>query len=81
MNKINEKEIVDIFSLIRKYLKSLSEDVESEYINNEKYSRKVRVHKWYQNGKDIDGLILKLNNMEAKIIFMVNDAPKWLIRK
>ena len=81
MSKINEKEIVDTSSLIRKYLKSLSEDVESGYINNEKYSRKVRVHKWYQNRKDIDGLILKLNSTEAKIVFMINDAPKWLIRK
>ena len=81
MGKINEKEVRNTFSLIREYLKDLSEDVDSEYVENVKYSRKMRLHKWLQNKKDIDGLILKLNNVEAKIIFMVNDAPKWLKRK
>ena len=81
MGEIKKEEVSETFLLMREYLQGLSEDVENEYVNKSEYIRQIRLHKRLQNRKDIDGMISKLNNIEAKIIFMINDAPKWLKRK
>ena len=36
-----------------------------------------RLHKWYQNKKDLDILVSRIDHIESSILFMIGDAPKW----
>jgi hypothetical protein len=72
-----KKEIEENFEVLKDFLVNLSKDIEKEYIENKDYPRFKRLHKWYQNKKDLDILVSRLNYIEASILFMIDDAPKW----
>ena len=74
---IDKKEIMENFEVLKDFLTNLSDTVEKDYVENVDYPRFKRLHKWYQNKKDIDILVSRLNRVEASILFMVDDAPKW----
>ena len=74
---MDKSEIENYFELFKNYLKILSEDVEKEYIQNNKYPRDLRLHKWYQCRKDIDISIKRLNHIEGKLFGIIEDAPRW----
>lgn len=74
---INKKEIEENFEVLKDFLMRLSETTEKEYVKNVDYPRFKRLHKWYQNKKDLDILISRINRVESNVLFMIEDAPKW----
>ena len=74
---INKDETEKNFEVLKDFLINLSNDIKKDYINNKDYPRFKRLHAWFQNKKDLDILIRRINHIEASILFMVKDAPKW----
>ena len=69
------------FNIFKKYLSQLYDEIEEDYVNNEKFDRKVRKHKWYQLLKDVKSLNSRLDIIYAKIVNMKNEAPYWEKKK
>jgi DNA-binding transcriptional regulator GbsR (MarR family) len=73
---MDKKEIEENFEILKEFLAELSKNVEKNYIENENYPRFKRLHKWYQNKKDLDILVTRLNHVKSNILFMVSDATR-----
>ena len=73
----NIDEIEKNFEVLKDFLVNLSNDIEKDYINNKDYPRFKRLHEWYQNKKDLDILVHRMNHVESNTIFMLSDSHKW----
>ena len=75
---INNDKLEKNFDIFKRYLSQLSDEIEEDYVNNEKFDRKIRKHQWYQLLKSVKSANSKLNGIYSKITFMRDvEAMKW----
>ena len=67
---INNDKLEKNFNIFKRYLSQLSDEIDNDFVNNEKFDRKIRGHQWKQLSKNIKSLNSKLNVIYSKLNFI-----------